>query len=270
MVSNDTNAVKLLLSLVNKKKWKEDIGRFVRGTLSRQRKGSWDLTTANAWGTLAMEKFSKEYEKDPVTGETEMSVSDNSKTQNWTKSPKGGENLFPWKSGKNDLVVKHNGTGKPWIIVQSKAAVPIKESIRNGYSIEKEVISIQSKNSSSYSRGDILRIKLKIKADADMTWVVINDPIPSGATILSGGLKASSATASEKQTGGVSPTFEERAFDAYRVYYEYAPNGEWTIEYTVRLNQDGKFQLPQTRIEAMYSPDMYGETPNKIYEIRKD
>ena len=34
------------------------------------------------------------------------------------------------------------------------------------------------------------------------------------------------------------------------------------VEYTVRLNQDGEFSLPPTRVEAMYAPEMFGATPN--------
>ncbi|MCH8857835.1 MAG: hypothetical protein IIA03_16765, partial [Proteobacteria bacterium] len=34
------------------------------------------------------------------------------------------------------------------------------------------------------------------------------------------------------------------------------------LEYTMRLNNVGEFALPPTRAEAMYAPEVYGETPN--------
>jgi hypothetical protein len=40
------------------------------------------------------------------------------------------------------------------------------------------------------------------------------------------------------------------------------PKGKWIVEYTVRLNNAGEFQLPETRVEAMYAPEMFGEIPN--------
>ena len=58
------------------------------------------------------------------------------------------------------------------------------------------------------------------------------------------------------------PTFEERGFEGYRAYYEYLPRGRTRIEYTVRLNNPGRFQLPPTRAEAMYAPEVFGELPN--------
>jgi uncharacterized protein YfaS (alpha-2-macroglobulin family) len=40
------------------------------------------------------------------------------------------------------------------------------------------------------------------------------------------------------------------------------PKGKWAVEYTVRPNNPGVFQLPATRVEAMYAPEMFGERPN--------
>ena len=40
------------------------------------------------------------------------------------------------------------------------------------------------------------------------------------------------------------------------------PKGRFTVEYTVRLNNEGRFALPSTRVEAMYAPEMFGEVPN--------
>jgi uncharacterized protein YfaS (alpha-2-macroglobulin family) len=40
------------------------------------------------------------------------------------------------------------------------------------------------------------------------------------------------------------------------------PKGRWAVEYTVRLNNPGTFQLPATRVEAMYAPETFGERPN--------
>ena len=62
--------------------------------------------------------------------------------------------------------------------------------------------------------------------------------------------------------------FEERAFDGFRAYYEFVPKGSLTVEYTVRLNQSGRFNLPPTRVEALYAPEMFGELPNDVVEVQ--
>jgi uncharacterized protein YfaS (alpha-2-macroglobulin family) len=115
-----------------------------------------------------------------------------------------------------------------------------------------------------WSRGDILRVRLDVEAQADMTWVVVNDPVPAGATILGGGLgRDSRLLTRDEAREGLWPVFEERAFEGFRAYYEFVPKGKWTLEYTLRLNQDGAFNLPPTRVEALYAPEMFGEIPNE-------
>ncbi len=84
-----------------------------------------------------------------------------------------------------------------------------------------------------------------------------------GSTILSRGLARDShlATAGEKRSGWVWASHEENALDGFHSYYQFVPKGKWLVEYTVRLNNEGEFLLPQTRVEAMYAPEMFGELP---------
>jgi uncharacterized protein YfaS (alpha-2-macroglobulin family) len=71
----------------------------------------------------------------------------------------------------------------------------------------------------------------------------------------------------ERREGEAWPAFEERRFDSYRAYYAFVPKGRFTIEYTLRYNSAGQFQLPPTRVEAMYAPEMLGEWPNAAVEV---
>jgi alpha-2-macroglobulin len=114
------------------------------------------------------------------------------------------------------------------------------------------------------SRGDVVRVHLDIDAQSDMTWVVVNDPVPAGATILGSGLGRDSETATEgeKRPEGAWPAFVERGFEGYRAYYDYLPKGKLQVEYTVRLNNVGTFGLPPTRVEALYAPSAFGAIPN--------
>ena len=270
MVSNDVNAVRALLSLRGSAAWKEDMPRMAQGALARQVRGRWDLTLANAWGVLAMEKFSEAFESVPVTGSTRANLSAQSQTTDWKASPRGKLSEFAWPSAKEDLRVTHQGTGRPWVSIQGLAAVPLKEPFSSGYTIQKTIIPVEQKDPRQWSRGDILRVRLEMKAQADQTWVVVSDPVPAGATILGRGLGRDSQllTKGEEQKGWVWPAYEERSFEAFRAYYEYVPKGEWTVEYTLRLNQSGLFQLPTTRAEALYFPEMFGEIPNKTIEVK--
>jgi uncharacterized protein YfaS (alpha-2-macroglobulin family) len=130
---------------------------------------------------------------------------------------------------------------------------------------------VQQKTKGAWSEGDVARVKLVINAQADMTWVVVRDPVPAGATILGSGLGGDSRilTQRENDSSYLWPAFEERTADSYRAYYDYVPKGKWTVEYTVRLNNVGRFELPPTRVEALYAPETFGEVPNAAVVVKR-
>ncbi len=63
--------------------------------------------------------------------------------------------------------------------------------------------------------------------------------------------------------------FTERSADSIKKYFEYVPRGNFSTEYTIRLNCEGVFNVPPARVEALYSPDIYGEIPGSIMEIKE-
>jgi uncharacterized protein YfaS (alpha-2-macroglobulin family) len=269
MVSGDLNAVKAVLTLLDREEWKEDMPRLVRGALGRQQRGAWNTTIANAWGVLAMEKFSGKFESIPVTGMTSAMLEGKVKHVDWKASEEGSHVMFGWPLKQADLSLAHQGTGKPWAAIQSFAATRLTEPFSSEYTIKKSVMPVEQKQKGVWSRGDVVRVKIEIDSQADMTWVVVNDPIPAGSTILGSGLGGDSRllTGDEKKTGWAWPVFAERTFTAYRAYYEYVAKGKWSLDYTVRLNTSGAFELPETRVEALYAPEMFGENPNARMDI---
>ena len=296
MQSGDVNTARLMLAVMQDAAWKDDLPRMANGFISRQQRGAWLTTTANLWGGLALEKFSVAFEATPVAGNTRAVLGAGASVVDWSKverikatdsqgavhqastfgAPASPGNLknngmfLPWgKEAKETLSVTHQGTGKPWLTIQSLAAVPLKEAFNAGYSLKKTVTPVEQAVAGKYSRGDVLRITLEVNASADMTWVALTDPIPGGATILGGGLGRDSeiATAGQRSPSGAWMAFEERSFESFRAYYEYVPKGSFKLEYTIRLNNVGDFAMPPTRAEAMYAPEMYGALPNARVKV---
>jgi uncharacterized protein YfaS (alpha-2-macroglobulin family) len=181
---------------------------------------------------------------------------------------------LPWKAAAprpdDAVILTQQGPGKPWVTLQSLAAVPLKAPFSSGYRISRQTEMVEQQTPGVISRGDVMRITLEVDAQADMSQVVLADPVPAGATILGSGLGRDSAIASagNAQPSGGWLAFEERSFDSFRAYYSYLPKGASTISYTVRLNNPGRFQLPPTRVEAMYAPEMHGMAPNAALEVK--
>ena len=138
-------------------------------------------------------------------------------------------------------------------MVRAMAALPLHEPLSSGYRIKRTVTPIEQRKPGVWTRGDVARVYLDLEAQSDMTWVVVDDPIPAGATILGSGLGGQSQllTRGERRRGWGWLAYEERRFDGFRAYYELVPKGHWSVEYTMRFDNPGTFQLPATRVEAM-------------------
>ncbi|MEO8281465.1 MAG: alpha-2-macroglobulin family protein, partial [Ideonella sp.] len=276
MDSADANAARLILAVVDEPAWKDDVPRMVVGSLGRQQRGAWSTTTANLWGVLALEKFAARFEATPVSGRTEFSMAGMGGAAgapplvfDWSQKPTGGEVRLPWPADAGQFRAEHRGDGKPWLTVQALAAIPLTAPFNAGYGVTRSIRAIERKQEGRWSRGDVMRVRLEIDAGSDMSWVVVSDPVPAGATVLGSGLGRDSAIASrdERREGSAWLAFEERSLEAFRAYHAFLPRGKHVIEYSLRLNNPGTFQLPPTRVEAMYAPDTYGETPNVVIEV---
>lgn len=267
MVSRDLIINRIILTFLKDSKWSYQIPRLVNGSITRQIKGIWDTTTANAWGYLAVKNYIKAFESNVITGKTTLSLDGVEHSFNWSDEGKKGKDNKPIeiKLGhqKAQLKAQHYGTGMPWLTVKSKSALLLKEPIYKGYKIKKTYQPLEQKQEGSFSVGDKIKVINEISASSDMTWVALKDPIPTGAVIISKGISKNGLNPS----GCAIPTYEEKASDSYRAYFEYLKSGNCSIEYVIRLNTAGSFNLPETRVEALYAPELFAENPNKKFHV---
>jgi hypothetical protein len=272
MVSADANANKLILAMNDVAGWREDMPRIVRGSIGRMQRGRWNTTVANAWGVLALEKFSARFEATMPTGTTSAKLGEATFAHAW--KPDEGTKTYArrlaWPESRADLALAQDGSGAPWVTLSSIAAIPLKEPVSSGYRVTRTIAPIRQQTPGTWRRGDVARVMLEVEAQADMAWVVVDDALPAGGTALGRGLGGEStiATAGERRVGTVFPAFEERVSGAFRAYYRYVPKGRFVVEYTLRLDNPGTFGLPATRVEAMYAPEMFGEFPAPPWTVQ--
>ena len=300
MEGADANAARLILAVLDDPAWRAELPRLVTGHLGRQQRGAWSTTVANAWSVVALERFAARFESTPVRGRTSATtgavagpaaspgaslpapaggplLASASASLDWARQPDGGSLALPWTAGPGTLRVTHEGSGRPWVTVQARAAVPTTQPVQAGYTLARTLVPVSQRELGRWSRGDVVRVRVELQAAADMSWVVLADPVPAGATILGSGLgRDAVATAALAAGSSGEPAesasralvaFDERGFESFRRYFEFLPRGRHVVEYTVRLNQPGRFGLPPTRAEAMYAPEVHGEVPNASLEV---
>jgi uncharacterized protein YfaS (alpha-2-macroglobulin family) len=260
MVSDDEMALKALLAITGRPGWEQDAPKMMIGVSLRQSRGHWDTTPANAWGTVAVRRFAAAY-PGTATGVTTAKLGTQTQSRTW---PSPAPIFFRPPTGPAALLLSHSAQPGPWATVSVKAAVPLTAPAFAGYRVQRQVFFVERKSGDRLSRGDVLKVRITVDAPVDRTWVVIEDPIPAGASIVSGEGGQSALLAGQASGGdGAWPSYVERGLDAWRGYFGWLPKGRTTVEYVVRVNGAGRFLLPPTRVEAMYSPEIHAELPNR-------
>ena len=252
--------------------WQADAPRIVQGLVARQQRGRWYTTSANVWSAVALQQFAQQREAGAVSGASALKLGSTAREVVW-QDQKAPPVLLPWpaQGSTEQLHLQQLGTGKPWATVATVAAVPLTAPVAHGLAVKRDVFPVSQRKPGQWAVGDSYRVRLSITSNAPQTWVVVRDALPSGATPLSRGLGRDSAMESDPSTTARDwrnrPSFEEHAADSYRAYYRWVSEGSWQVEYTVRLNNAGRFELPPTRVEAMYAPEVFGETPAMSFEV---
>jgi len=265
MISGDEMAIKLLDAVLGRRGWEADAGKLMVGIAQRQQRGHWDTTPANAWGAVVVRNFARLYPASAIAGSTNVMLAGQSVTQNWPLSADTGPLRLPLSAGP--LMLNHSGGGTPWATIAIRAAVPLLEPLNAGYRIKRSVSIIKAANKDRLTRGDVIKVRIEVTATAGRTWVVIADPVPPGATIVGNLGGQSQLLAATARGEGAQPSYVERGRDSWRGYYAWMPQGTHAAEYVVRLNASGRFTLPPTRVEAMYSPAISGAWPNGTMTI---
>ncbi len=263
LASPDSTAARLLMTVGDLPAWRSDVGGLARGLMLKQQRGHWDTTVANAVGTLAMADFSRRFESVSVSGTTTASLPGSSRDFAWPAGTSPAPALVAWPAAPGTFQLRHAGSGAPWAIVTARAAVPLRAPLASGFAVSRSIAPVTQAAPGHWSRGDVMRVRITFTARAPVEWVVINDPVPAGATILGGSLGGRSEVLAAADTSGLQPTFVERRSDAVHAHYAQVPKAPVTYEYTVRLNSEGVFHLPPTRVEALYTPEMFAALPNR-------
>jgi alpha-2-macroglobulin len=229
------------------------------------RSGHFWSTQANIWAAFALERHAKQASAD---GRTRIMFRGETKEAVWDANVLDQEVKFAWNGAAaqaGEIAIEHLGKGEPWARAQLRAAVPLTGTQNNGIALSKTFVPVQQKTKGKYSVGDVLQVTVTASNTADLGWLAIDDPVPTGATVLGGLSKLGNVGEASQTWQGYR--YIERTFTNVRSSFEYATKGKHSFTYELRLTTPGKFALPPTHAEAMYAPEVNGQLGNPVFEI---
>jgi uncharacterized protein YfaS (alpha-2-macroglobulin family) len=127
---------------------------------------------------------------------------------------------------------------------------------------------------SSLKAGENYMVTLTVVSPRDRRFVVVNDPLPAGCEVVQTQFETASAELSRilslSQGSLSSTTFSafEKYPDRVSLFADGLQAGEHTFQYLMRANQPGLYQMPASKAEEMYHPEIFGTTLSRKVEIR--
>jgi uncharacterized protein YfaS (alpha-2-macroglobulin family) len=114
------------------------------------------------------------------------------------------------------------------------------------------------------SQGDTVRAVVKINSARGRSYMMLEDPIPSGFEVLERSSDGMHAWEWFYWYSGLDIRDDRIVY-----FIEYLPEGEQVIEYTLRAESPGKATALPAVVSGMYEPDDSAYTGARTLEVTK-
>lgn len=108
------------------------------------------------------------------------------------------------------------------------------------------------KNGDVIASGDIIEVVMTVKTKNDVEYLMLLDPKPAGCE--------SQETASGYAWMGTVSGYKEIGDEEIRIFLSSLPMGEYQISHRLRAERPGRFSALPAVIEAMYAPELRGNS----------
>ena len=185
------------------------------------------------------------------------------------------------KTGKNEVTLTRSGGSETVFYAMQLRQTVASEDMGSagpaGYRIKREYLRLDSTRAgdswrldprevhNSFRVGDRVRVKLTITAPRDMSYVLIEDPFPSGCEVTERG------TAEEEMRGdhwGYWYSNVDVRDDRIAYFARTLTKGTHILEYNLRAQTPGSCHVLPTAMESMYAPELHAESAETRIEVR--
>ncbi|MCX7957471.1 MAG: MG2 domain-containing protein, partial [Deltaproteobacteria bacterium] len=280
MRSEDEAFAKTLIYLIQNNADDTTLGKMANGLINRfEKRGYLNNTTSNAYAAVALRLFAKRFKTEFQKSLLNVSFKCNYYREDVNESFTNKSFLFDVEGGggitggERDTVCKENNAdilsfndrkNSYWVKTLLSEKAPLKEPVFKGFRIKKEYLDEKGQIKKTFRQSELVKVRITVESDSYYSNIVLIDPLLTGSQVT-GRITQDSSQYSDYF---LDYTYSDVRDGYIRTYYEYIYGNRIIFEYSVRLNTRGKFNLPPTRVELMYMPDVYGEIPNETIVVQ--
>lgn len=280
--------------------------KLAMGLLAVRRGGTWRNTQETAWSLLALDDYRKAQEKvEPdftahvFLGEAELFRAafhgrslENPKTHVPTAGLVAGSGAA--------LSFDVEGQGRLFYEARLRYATRVlpPKGLDRGFFIKKTLRAVSAegleealkivpeKGTSSFKGGDLILADVIVVTPSPREIVVIDDPLPAGFEAVDVHLATTGARydvdSAEDRSGGDDDDPDNRAAgrsygsssflreirdDRVLFFVDHLSAGMFRYRYLARATTNGSFVVPPTKVEEMYTPEVFGRTGSDLIKV---
>jgi uncharacterized protein YfaS (alpha-2-macroglobulin family) len=262
--------------------WAEKVVKYL---LEDRKDGRWRTTQENVYVFWALGSYFKVFEKDIPDFKTRVMIEGKQILDQVYQGRSTATHASTLSFGdlKRDaslpLVFDHSGTGRLYYTIRMTYAPRSGAVIKardEGIKVIKSFFDDQGQavSNGKFKAGALYKIQLNISSSQDRKFVVVDDPLPAGFEPINVNL-ATSRSSAAAQTGTTRGgwwsygTFNnsEMRDDRVLVFADWLTQGTHTFTYLARATTHGRFEVPATKAEEMYAPEIFGNTGNQTVVV---
>ncbi|HUT77937.1 MAG TPA: alpha-2-macroglobulin family protein, partial [Polyangia bacterium] len=279
-MSSDVRSSAIVLSaLIRGGSEDRAVHRLAEGLRESQRPGGgWHSTQDNLYALVAL----GDYARREAGGELEVSLREGDRVLAERKLT--GHQVFVFGQGLDGLEpgrLELSTSGSARYAVRLHLAVRDDrgEPLERGFEVTREYLEPDREEpKTAFAVGDLVRVRVRVKADGDRYWVAVEDPLPAGFEAVNTRLETSQAPLGPDGEGSDGDRYrhgyrrndwsytelrDERVLAFADRFYP----GEAVLEYLARALSPGSFTAAPARAEQMYEPEVFGRTAARKVEV---
>ncbi|MFQ6082006.1 MAG: MG2 domain-containing protein [Candidatus Aminicenantia bacterium] len=282
--SNTRTTALILQTLLEVEEKHPLIPRIVRWSIEERKIKRWRSTQENFYVFYALSDYFRSYEKEKPNFRLKIFLANQLILEDFFKertlrATEGKVDLKDFKKGVNlPLKIKKKGPGRLYYSVRMTYLPKSHQEPRDeGLAVFKSIELLKGNRAKSFKPGSLVVVTLRIVTPQERHFVVVDDPLPAGFIAVNPSFMTESQEAERKLREIRRQGFKwrwsrfnhiEMHEDRVLLFADYLPPGIHTHQYLARAITYGSFQTPATKAEEMYTPEVFGRTPEFKIDIK--
>ncbi|MFN8609193.1 MAG: Ig-like domain-containing protein [Vulcanimicrobiota bacterium] len=279
--SNNKLTALILGALMDSPKGYSQAGKVVAWLMeARTKNGDWGDTHDDARVMETLYQYFSKQEKDRPNFEATAFVGKEqvNKVSFLGRDLKVEQTTKPIATAVERLAVGLKKVGAGRLYYEMRLAyVPAKEppARDEGLAVLKKISTVKGDSfPAALKAGETYMVTITVVSPRDRRFVMVNDPLPAGCEVVQTQFETESEemkrilAAAQNKSGSSTFVHFEKYSDRVALFADGLQAGEHTFQYLVRANQPGKFNMPATKAEEIYHPEIFGTTIGRVVEIK--